>query len=70
MYSRDERVRAGLVLLLVAAGAALRFQHLNDVVSRTPDERVYTYYAHRIAEMDWENSLLWSGNTTGRGRRG
>lgn len=40
----------GLILsILVLTGAALRVAQLNDAVSRTPDERVYTDDARRVA---------------------
>jgi hypothetical protein len=38
------------LLLLFAVGTVLRLQHVDDVVSHTPDERTYTRNAHRILE--------------------
>lgn len=38
------------LLALVSAGALLRSEHMTDVTSRSPDERVYTYYAARLVD--------------------
>ena len=38
-----------LLLALISMGIAMRLAHFKDVVSRGPDERVYTYFASRIA---------------------
>lgn len=35
---------------VIVVGAALRFVHFGDVPSRSPDERVYTYFAGSIVE--------------------
>lgn len=46
---RSVAFTAAVMLFFFAVGAALRFEHLNDVASRTPDERVYSYYALQVA---------------------
>ena len=38
-----------LIALMIAAGIALRSNHLTDVNSRSPDERTYTYFSQQIA---------------------
>ena len=47
--------REGFIWFALAAaiilGIALRSIHLTDVSSRSPDERVYTYFAQRIANQ-------------------
>ena len=49
-HSLPRPLAVALLLLLFAVGAKLRFDHVNDVVSRSPDERWYALYAGRIAE--------------------
>jgi len=39
---------AVILLLLFLLGVVLRWQHWNDVTSRTPDEKTYTFHARRI----------------------
>lgn len=38
------------IVVVIVFGIGLRSIHLNDVTSRSPDEKVYTYYAKQIAE--------------------
>jgi 4-amino-4-deoxy-L-arabinose transferase-like glycosyltransferase len=40
-----------LLAAMIAIGITLRCNHLMDVGSRSPDERVYTYFAQRIADQ-------------------
>ncbi len=38
------------ILVAIVFGIGLRSIHLNDVTSRSPDEKVYTYYAKQIVD--------------------
>jgi 4-amino-4-deoxy-L-arabinose transferase-like glycosyltransferase len=40
-----------LLAVIIAVGVALRCNHLEDVTSRSPDEKIYTDFARRIADQ-------------------
>jgi hypothetical protein len=44
------KITLGLLFLIFIIGVVARFEHLDDVTARTPDERVYVTNASRIAE--------------------
>ncbi len=47
------RIPTALLIITIMAGVAFRFAHHRDVFSRSPDERVYSYFAARVAEQGY-----------------
>jgi hypothetical protein len=50
LFFTARRITFVLLLLLFAVGAKLRYDHADDVTTRSPDEKWYTFYAGRVAE--------------------